>query len=110
MDDVPDRLAFKKDFLDQVEGWLNPGGTVICDPDGKVVAGPAYEEETILYADVRADELVGPRWQIDVAGNYARPDVFELRVHRRETPALKIVEPADGEPVPGEPEGSDSDA
>ncbi len=92
-DDIPDRFSFKEKYLGAVEGWLNPGGTVIVDPDGKIVAGPAAEEETILYADVRPDQLVGPRWQIDVAGNYARPDVFELRVHRRATPGLKVVEP-----------------
>ena len=95
MDDIPNRYAFKEKYLGAVEGWLNPGGTVIVDPDGKVVAGPADQEETILYADVRPDQLVGPRWQIDVAGNYARPDVFELRVHRRPTPALTIVETED---------------
>ncbi len=95
MDDIPDRWAFKEKYLGAVDGWLNPGGTVIVDPDGKVVAGPAAEEETILYADVRPNQLVGPRWQIDVAGNYARPDVFELRVHRRATPALTVVESVD---------------
>jgi nitrilase len=95
MDDIPDRHAFKEKYLGAMEGWLNPGGTVIVDPDGKVVAGPADQEETILYADVRPDQLVGPRWQIDVAGNYARPDVFELRVHRRPTQALTIVETDD---------------
>ncbi len=92
MDGIPDRFGFKEKYLGQVEGWLNPGGTVIVDPDGKIVAGPAMEEETILYADVRPDQLVGPRWQIDVAGNYARPDVFELRVHRRPTPVLQVVD------------------
>jgi len=95
LDDIPDRYAFKEKYLGAMEGWLNPGGTVIVNPDGKVVAGPADQEETILYADVRPDQLVGPRWQIDVAGNYARPDVFELRVHRRPTSALTIVEPED---------------
>ena len=95
MDDIPDRYAFKEKYLGAMEGWLNPGGTVIVDPDGKVVAGPGDQEETILYADVRPDQLVGPRWQIDVAGNYSRPDVFELRVHRRATPAVTVVEPED---------------
>ncbi len=101
VDDIPDRFAFKEQYLGQVEGWLNPGGTVIVDPDGKIVAGPAMEEETILYADVRPDQLVGPRWQIDVAGNYARPDVFELRVHRRPTPVLHVVDHSE------EPQASD---
>jgi nitrilase len=90
--DIPDWLAFKGQYLAQVDGWLNPGDSVIVDPDGKVVAGPAHEEETILYADVRPEQLVGPRWQLDVAGHYARPDVFELRVHRVPKPFIQTVE------------------
>ncbi len=105
VDDIPDRFAFKEQYLGQVEGWLNPGGTVIVDPDGKIVAGPAMEEETILYADVRPDQLVGPRWQIDVAGNYARPDVFELRVHRRPTPVLHVVDHSEEPQASDEPPG-----
>jgi nitrilase len=97
VDDIPDRRSFKGEYLGGREGWLNPGGSVIVDPDGKIVAGPANEEETILYADVQRSQLVGPRWQIDVAGNYARPDVFELRVHRRATPVLTLAEPAEDE-------------
>jgi hypothetical protein len=72
-----------------VEGWINPGGSVIVDPDAKILAGPANEVETILYADVRQEQLVGPRWQIDIAGHYARPDVFELIVHRRPAPMIQ---------------------
>ncbi len=91
-DDIPDRFSFKEKYLDGVEGWLNPGLSVIVDPDGKVVAGPAEEEETILFAEVQPDQLIGPRWQLDAAGHYARPDVFELRVHRRPAPFIRIVE------------------
>jgi len=90
--DIPDRFDFKAKYLGEVGEWINPGGSLIADPDGKLVAGPALEEETILYADVRPDQLVGPRWQLDVAGHYARPDVFELRVHRRPAPFLTFVE------------------
>ena len=42
-----DRLAFKEKYLQGVEGWINPGDSVIVDPDGKFVAGPAREEETM---------------------------------------------------------------
>jgi len=92
IDDVPDDLPLKQNYLDGVGGWINPGGSVIVDPDGKVVAGPAEQEETILYAEVHPDQLVGPRWQLDIAGNYARPDVFELRVRGPASPALGQIE------------------
>jgi nitrilase len=95
-EDVPDRLAFKQRYLGEVEGWINPGDSVIVDPDGKLVAGPAEQQETILYADLRRDQLVGPRWQLDIAGHYSRPDVFELRVHRRPRPQVQVV--TDAEP------------
>ena len=91
-DDIPDTLAFKSKYLADAHVWLNAGGSVIVDPDGKIVAGPANECETILYADVRPDQLVGPKWQLDIAGHYARPDVFELRVHRTPTPIMRKVD------------------
>lgn len=86
--DIPDELEFKAEYLAETDGWLNPGLSLIVDPDGKVVAGPLEAEEGILYADVRPDELIGPRWQLDTAGHYARPDVFELRVRRDPRPMI----------------------
>jgi len=83
IDDIPDRLAFKEKYLAGAEGWINPGDSVIVDPDGKLVAGPASQQETILYADVDRSRITGPRWQLDIAGHYARPDIFELIVHRK---------------------------
>jgi nitrilase len=83
-------LAFKEKYLEAVEGWINPGDSVIVDPDGKILAGPAREEETILYAEVDRAKITGPRWQLDVAGHYARPDIFELIVHRRPKPLFTV--------------------
>lgn len=86
--DVPDELAFKAEYLADVDGWLNPGLSLIADPDGKIVAGPLDGEEGILCADVHPDQLIGPRWQLDTAGHYSRPDVFELHVRRERRPGL----------------------
>jgi len=97
-DDIPDHMSFKKEYLGDVEGWLNPGRSLIVDPDGKIIAGPAEEEETIIYAEVPSEQLVGPRCQLDIAGHYGRPDVFELRFHRRAKPFIKTIdEVVDGE-------------
>ncbi len=92
IDDVPDDLAFKSEYLGTIKGWVNPGLSVIVDPDGKLVAGPLAEEEGILYADVQQHQLIGPKWQLDSAGHYARPDVFELRFHRRPAPIIQMVD------------------
>ena len=91
LDDIPDRFAFKAKYLASVERWINPGDSVIVDPDGKVVAGPASEQETILFADVDRSSITGPRWQLDVAGHYARPDIFELIIHREPKRFLTVA-------------------
>lgn len=89
-EDIPDRFELKSTYLSGVGEWINPGDSVIVDPDGHPIAGPVRERETILYAEIERDRLVGPRWQLDVAGHYSRPDVFELRYHRRTTPEMTL--------------------
>jgi nitrilase len=88
-DDIPDRYAFKTKYLPADLEWVNPGLSVIVNPDGKIVAGPAENEETILYASVDQAELTGPRFQLDVAGHYGRPDVFDLTVYREARPMVR---------------------
>jgi len=95
LQDIPDRLAFKAKYLASVEEWVNPGDSVIVDPDGKLIAGPASQQEVILYADVERSRITGPRWQLDVAGHYARPDIFELIVHRAPKRFLTIASERD---------------
>jgi nitrilase len=95
-EDVPDRYGWKQRYLPPA-AWINPGDSAIVDPDGKLLAGPAHEQETILYAEVDPRRVHGPRVQLDVAGHYARPDLFELRVRRRPRPLVEIV--PDDEPT-----------
>lgn len=76
--DLPDRFSFKASVPVSPSGWINPGDSVIVDPDGKVLAGPLHEEQGMLFAEVDTQRILGPRWQLDVAGHYARPDVLEL--------------------------------
>ena len=101
VDDIPDELEFKAEYLEGLEGWINPGLSLIADPDGKVVAGPLEEEEGILYADVAPEQLVGPRWQLDAAGHYARPDIFKLQVIRDPRPFITERSVDDGDSAAG---------
>jgi nitrilase len=99
MKDIPDDWSFKREYLGGIDEWINPGHSLIADPDGKLVAGPLVQKEGILYAEIRASELVGPRWQLDIAGHYARPDVFELRMHRPPRHIVTDAPEAEGEVV-----------
>ena len=57
------------------------GGSVIVDADGAILAGPLYEAQGILYADIDLGRLGTLRRVLDVTGHYARPDVFMLHVN-----------------------------
>ena len=91
-DDIPDRYPFKQEYLPADLEWINPGLSAIIDPDGQFLAGPLEKEETILYAEVDPREMRGPRFQLDVAGHYSRPDIFQLVVDREERPMIQTLE------------------
>jgi nitrilase len=89
-DDLPDRFTSGEGFLPAGMEWVNPGDSVIVDPDGKLVAGPERNAETIVYGEIDPRAIRGPRFQLDVAGHYGRPDVFQLNVSREERPMIRL--------------------
>ncbi|MFC2951802.1 carbon-nitrogen hydrolase family protein [Marinicaulis aureus] len=72
---------------DASETVLINGGSLIVSPLGDILAGPCHGEETILYANLDPAEIIKGKMDFDVAGHYARPDVFQLQVNRmRQSP------------------------
>ena len=72
----------------EVPGWdsdrlLIRGGSVIVGPLGDILAGPLVGESGLVVASVDTDELVRARYDFDVVGHYARPDIFSLKVDER---------------------------
>ncbi len=63
-------------------GHIN-GGSCIVDPLGKILAGPAFGVNAILTATIDPDLLLAGKFDLDVAGHHARPDIFELRIDHR---------------------------
>jgi nitrilase len=61
------------------------GGSAIVSPLGDVIAGPLYDREGILFADLDLGEIVRGKVDFDVVGHYARPDVFQLIVNEQST-------------------------
>ena len=64
---------------------LMRGGSCIIDPLGRVLAAPSFEGECILTAEIDLDEIPRAKYDFDVVGHYARPDVFKLFVNERQT-------------------------
>jgi nitrilase len=56
------------------------GGSAILAPDGSYLAGPLWDEEGILYADLDPQRLYEARQRFDPAGHYHRPDVLRLQI------------------------------
>jgi nitrilase len=61
-------------------GILGRGGSAILAPDGTYLAGPLYDEEGILYAELDPSRLLAERQRFDPVGHYHRPDVLRLGV------------------------------
>jgi nitrilase len=61
-------------------GVLGRGGSAILAPDGSYLAGPLYDEEGILYAELDPVQLLAERQRFDPVGHYHRPDVLRLGV------------------------------
>jgi nitrilase len=59
---------------------VSRGGSSIVDPFGNFLAGPNYEGEAILTAEIDRGQIVRGKYDLDVVGHYARPDIFQLRV------------------------------
>ena len=77
------------DELDQHPEVMCRGGSAIISPFGEVLAGPLYDQEDMLFADIDLAEVARGKFDFDVVGHYARPDVFQLVVN--ESPLLPVV-------------------
>jgi len=69
--------------LDQLPEVICRGGSVIVSPLGEVLAGPLWDEEGILTADLDLAEVTRGKLDFDVVGHYARSDVFQLTINEK---------------------------
>ncbi len=74
------------EIADELLAWpetLCRGGSAIYDPLGELVAGPLWDREGTLVAEVDLTAIARSKFDFDVTGHYARPDVFRLEVDER---------------------------
>jgi nitrilase len=82
-DDYPDKWI---DGAQDLPELPIRGGSCIVSPMGELLAGPVYGEESIIVSDIDVTQLMEAKFDFDVVGHYARPDVFDFSVRRREPP------------------------
>ena len=69
---------------------LHIGGSAIVGPDTEVLAGPLWNEEGILYADLDLAKVVEHGRFFDANGHYSRPDVLSLHLNSKPQPRIEI--------------------
>ena len=89
--DFPDRERVWHAADGDEAAWVEPGNTVICNPNGEVVAGPLRHDVGILTAEIDLDAVRSGRRMFDPVGHYNRPDVFQLSVDVRPRQAVTVV-------------------
>ena len=74
------RASSYPDDVQLAEGdeLIGRGGSAILAPDGAYLAGPLWDEEGILVAELDPQRLYEERQRFDPAGHYHRPDVLRL--------------------------------
>ena len=78
--DYPER------YLDSIKDEpeiMSKGGSVIISPMGEVLAGPLWDEEGLLTAELDFDILAKSKLDFDVVGHYSRKDVFNFEVNNQ---------------------------
>ncbi len=88
-EDYPADLACY-DELENLPTIMCRGGSAIVNPFGEYLVDPLYNKEGVLYADLDLKLIDQGHLDFDVAGHYARPDVFTLTVNER--PLYAVIE------------------
>ncbi len=78
--DVKAGVAYDAIQGDAPQTVLINGGSCIVSPLGEVLAGPVYGETALVTAEIDKGEITRGKFDLDTAGHYARPDLFDLRV------------------------------
>lgn len=80
--DLPADFPERERLYADADEWINNGDSVVVAPGGVIAAGPMRKATGMLIAEIDLDAVAVARRRIDVAGHYARPDVFQLHVNR----------------------------
>jgi len=73
---------------DEPETVLMRGGSCIVSPLGEMLIAPDFSGPGIFTHVIDMGEIARAKYDLDVTGHYARPDVFRLYVNEKPMPAV----------------------
>jgi len=86
---------FYKNSFFNMPGSLR-GGSGVVNPSGEYIAGPVYDEETIVYGDIDLSDIDKTRFANNLTGYYSRWDLLSLNVRQETYEPLVPMEAPEG--------------
>lgn len=83
---------YVSDLPQDPEAIVSRGGSCIVDPLGNILAGPLWDCEGVITAEIDLDAVTRGLYDFDPVGHYSRPDVFKLTVNRQAMSSVSLVE------------------
>ena len=80
--DMPRGFKVAEKYARTKSDFLINGGSAIIGPDGSYIAGPVFDKETILVAEIDTRQIAKEQMTLDTAGHYYRDDVFNFSLKR----------------------------
>jgi nitrilase len=74
---------YVSDLPNEPDAIVSRGGSCIVDPLGNVLAGPLWDQEGIITAEIDLSAVTQALYDFDPVGHYSRPDVFSLHVDKQ---------------------------
>ncbi|WP_407555390.1 carbon-nitrogen hydrolase family protein [Streptomyces sp. Pv4-95] len=110
-EDVPDqvRSAYRAGVgpgTPETGVWF-AGGSAVAGPDGAWVTEPLFDTPGIVHAEIDTEQTLAYKHDLDVAGHYARPDIFNLTVDRRPRSSVTWIDSSEDEAATRKKPGAD---
>lgn len=81
--ELPTELEPIESLKQTPDSFVLDGGSAIIAPNGSVLAGPVFNEEVILTADLDLSRNAEESLALDVTGHYSRPDIFDVKLRNQ---------------------------